>query len=41
MSALGRAVEPSDIADIAAFTASPDSRWITGQMIDATGGSHL
>ncbi len=41
MSALGRVGEPSDIADIVAFTASPDSRWVTGQMIDATGGSHL
>lgn len=41
MSALGRVGEPSDIADIVAFTASPDGRWITGQMIDATGGSHL
>lgn len=41
MSALGRIGEPSDIADIVAFAASPDGRWITGQMIDATGGSHL
>ncbi|WP_438445207.1 SDR family oxidoreductase [Gorillibacterium sp. sgz5001074] len=41
MSALGRIGEPSDIADIVAFAVSPDSRWITGQMIDATGGSHL
>ncbi len=41
MSALGRVGEPSDVADIVAFAASPDARWITGQMIDATGGSHL
>ncbi|WP_020617453.1 SDR family oxidoreductase [Paenibacillus daejeonensis] len=41
MSALGRVGKPSDIADIVAFTASPDGRWVTGQMIDATGGSHL
>jgi 3-oxoacyl-[acyl-carrier protein] reductase len=41
MSALGRAGEPSDIADIVAFAASPDGRWVTGQMLDATGGSHL
>ncbi|WP_189022609.1 SDR family oxidoreductase [Paenibacillus albidus] len=41
MSALGRVGEPSDIADIVAFTASPDGRWVTGQMLDATGGSHL
>ncbi|WP_281364525.1 SDR family oxidoreductase [Paenibacillus agri] len=41
MSALGRVGKPSDIADIVAFTASSDGRWVTGQMIDATGGSHL
>jgi 3-oxoacyl-[acyl-carrier protein] reductase len=33
--------EPKDIADIAAFLASPESGWITGQVIDASGGSHL
>jgi len=41
MSALGRVGEPEDIADIVAFAASPDGRWMTGQMLDATGGSHL
>jgi 3-oxoacyl-[acyl-carrier protein] reductase len=41
MSALGRVGEPSDIADVVAFAASPDGRWVTGQMLDATGGSHL
>lgn len=41
MSALGRVGQPDDIADIVAFLASEDSRWVTGQMIDATGGSHL
>lgn len=40
-SIFGRWGEPEDIADIAAFLASPDSRWITGQIIDASGGSHL
>lgn len=40
-SIFGRWGEPADIADIAAFLASPDSRWITGQCIDASGGSHL
>jgi len=40
-SALGRVGKPTDIADIVAFTASPDGRWVTGQMLDATGGSHL
>ncbi|MET7656392.1 MULTISPECIES: SDR family oxidoreductase [unclassified Streptomyces] len=32
---------PTDIADITAFLASHDSRWITGQTIDATGGTGL
>ncbi|MFI6942281.1 SDR family oxidoreductase [Streptomyces sp. NPDC050418] len=39
MSALGRVGEPSDIADVVAFLASEDGRWVTGQWIDATGGS--
>ncbi|MDX3673035.1 SDR family oxidoreductase, partial [Streptomyces europaeiscabiei] len=30
-----------DIADIAAFLASDASRWITGQHLDASGGTHL
>lgn len=33
--------QPEDVADIAAFLASSDSRWVTGQLIDASGGSHL
>ncbi|GIO31644.1 MULTISPECIES: SDR family oxidoreductase [Paenibacillus] len=40
-SIFGRWGQPKDIADIAAFLASEDSRWITGQLIDASGGSHL
>lgn len=40
-SALGRVGEPADIADVAAFLASGDGRWVTGQLIDATGGSRL
>ncbi|MER6999597.1 SDR family oxidoreductase [Streptomyces sp. NPDC000410] len=39
MSALGRVGMPSDIADVVAFLASEDGRWVTGQWIDATGGS--
>ncbi|MER8046479.1 SDR family oxidoreductase [Streptomyces sp. NPDC094032] len=39
MSALGKVGEPSDIADVVAFLASHDGRWVTGQWIDATGGS--
>jgi 3-oxoacyl-[acyl-carrier protein] reductase len=41
LSTFGRWAQTKDIADIAAFLASPDSRWITGQLIDASGGSHL
>ena len=37
-SAFNRLGEPDDIADVVAFLASPDSRWVTGQFIDASGG---
>ncbi|MCU6792490.1 SDR family oxidoreductase [Paenibacillus sp. WQ 127069] len=40
-SIFGRWGQPEDVADIAAFLASADSRWVTGQLIDASGGSHL
>ncbi|MFF9815310.1 SDR family oxidoreductase [Streptomyces sp. NPDC014006] len=33
--------QPADVADIVAFLASDASRWITGQCIDASGGSRL
>lgn len=33
--------QPADIGDIVAFIASDGARWITGQVIDATGGSFL
>ncbi|TDD26897.1 SDR family oxidoreductase [Actinomadura sp. KC06] len=36
--ALGRLGAPEDIADVVAFLAGPDGRWITGQNIRATGG---
>jgi 3-oxoacyl-[acyl-carrier protein] reductase len=35
---LGRLGDPADIADVVAFLADPDARWITGQNIQATGG---
>ncbi|HUN36634.1 MAG TPA: SDR family oxidoreductase [Trebonia sp.] len=35
---LGRLGTPEDIADVVAFLAGPDARWITGQNIQATGG---
>lgn len=41
LSAFNRVGEPTDIAGIVAFLASGDADWITGQTIDATGGSLL
>jgi 3-oxoacyl-[acyl-carrier protein] reductase len=35
---LGRLGVPADIANVVAFLAGPDSKWITGQNIRATGG---
>lgn len=36
---LGRSGQPSDIAPIAVFLASDDSRWLTGETIIASGGA--
>jgi NAD(P)-dependent dehydrogenase (short-subunit alcohol dehydrogenase family) len=33
--------QPEDVADVVAFVASNDARWVTGQTLDATGGSRL
>ncbi|MFF9242131.1 SDR family oxidoreductase [Streptomyces sp. NPDC014801] len=41
VSAFGRVGTVSDVADVVAFLASPDSRWVTGQHLDATGGTLL
>jgi NAD(P)-dependent dehydrogenase (short-subunit alcohol dehydrogenase family) len=41
LAAFGRIGRPEDMADIVAFLASDDARWITGQVIDATGGMAL
>ncbi|MBW8484560.1 SDR family oxidoreductase [Actinomadura parmotrematis] len=41
LAALGRVGRPEDIADIVAFLASDDARWVTGRVIDATGGAGL
>jgi 3-oxoacyl-[acyl-carrier protein] reductase len=37
---LGRLGQPRDIADVVAFLASDEGRWITGQMVVANGGSN-
>ncbi|MEU5274976.1 SDR family oxidoreductase [Streptomyces asoensis] len=41
MTALDRLGGPDDVADVVAFLASDAARWITGQVIDASGGLHL
>ncbi|MFF0771065.1 SDR family NAD(P)-dependent oxidoreductase [Nonomuraea wenchangensis] len=41
ITALGRLGEPEDVADVVAFLAGPDSRWVTGQTIDVSGGTWL
>lgn len=38
LNALGRLGQPEDIADVVAFLAGPDSRWITGQVLRVSGG---
>ncbi len=35
----GRLGRPDDVADVVAFLASDDARWVTGQMIVVNGGS--
>ncbi|MEV5686563.1 MULTISPECIES: SDR family oxidoreductase [unclassified Streptomyces] len=41
ITALGRIGEPEDIADVVAFLAGPQGRWVTGQSIDVSGGTYL
>lgn len=41
LSAFSRVGTTEDIADVVAFVASEEARWVTGQVIDATGGSRL
>lgn len=38
LSPLGRIGQPADIADVVAFLAGPDGRWMTGQNLQAGGG---
>ena len=35
---LGRLGTPSDVADVVAFLASPNARWVTGQVVEVSGG---
>lgn len=37
----GRVGQPEDIANAVAMLVSPDNTWITGQIIEATGGARL
>jgi NAD(P)-dependent dehydrogenase (short-subunit alcohol dehydrogenase family)/2-polyprenyl-6-methoxyphenol hydroxylase-like FAD-dependent oxidoreductase len=39
--AFGRIGEPADIADVVAFLASDEARWITGAFLDTSGGTLL
>lgn len=39
--ALGRAGLPDDIGDVVAFLCTDESRWINGQRIEVSGGTHL
>ena len=39
--ALGRAGTPEDIAAAVAFLCSPQSAWLTGEVLDLNGGAHL
>ncbi|MEV0002873.1 SDR family oxidoreductase [Micromonospora sp. NPDC050980] len=41
MTALGRLGGPDDVADVVAFLASDAGRWVTGQVVDASGGLFL
>ncbi|MET9961295.1 SDR family oxidoreductase [Streptomyces sp. NPDC006326] len=40
-SVFGRVGTAEEVADVVAFLASPDSRWVTGRHLDATGGLQL
>ncbi|QES05958.1 SDR family oxidoreductase [Streptomyces venezuelae] len=40
-SVFNRVGRPGDVADVVGFLASDDARWVTGQNIDASGGSGL
>lgn len=39
--AVGRAGQPEEIADAVVFLCSPNSSWLTGEVLDLNGGAHL
>ena len=39
--ALGRLGQPRDVSDVVAFLVSDEARWVTGTVIDASGGQFL
>jgi len=41
VTALRRLGQPDDIASVAAFLASEEGRWVTGQYVEASGGFDL
>lgn len=41
LSVFNRVGEVDEVADIVAFVASPEARWMTGSFVDATGGTLL
>ncbi len=41
MSVFSRVGQPADVADVVTFLASHEARWMTGQVLDATGGTRL
>lgn len=41
LSTFNRVGEPEDVADVVAFLATDEARWITGSFVDATGGTLL
>jgi 3-oxoacyl-[acyl-carrier protein] reductase len=38
---LGRIGQPADVADVVAFLASEDGRWVTGQVLGVSGGQAM
>lgn len=41
LSVFSRVGQADDVADVITLVASTGARWVTGQVIDATGGAHL